>query len=484
MRKTLLVSVSALIVTLLAPSSSHAGDVEDALISKVVEAYGGADLTEAKSFSFTYDVRVGLPGQGYTPDYTDYNTERQILILDPKNQQGLTENWSNHRGAIFLNSNIINEDGGYSVNYRTGTYEANPEMDYYRTFGGFIRGHDTLLAYELNARADTATHVGSSNYLGRPHDEISFDFPSSPPLHLFVDKATGYISKMNRTVGEIKVEYTFDNHKKKNGIVYADDYIFFNQGSPAIIVAERNMSINKASRRDFKLNSSLTEAPAQYIPQEGMYVKALSETLHYVGQNGAHSVFLNAGDHIVAVGGYGGFADRFEAYKDETKSDKPLKYLVATHHHQDHIQGVPDAYELGATILVPPLAQEAIKEEIGGNVDEARIVDITQDQKMGEMMIHLAPTTHAAQNAFIYFPTIKAALSADHYGNNAVEGASPAFFNALSLHKVLDGLDWDIETLLDIHAQKPTNWQDFDAAVKAYDPSPCPSNRKICRDKL
>lgn len=480
MRRSCLISVGLVLTVMISPA--YAGEAEDALIAKVVEAYGGDKLLEAKSLSFDTKVRVGIPGQGYTSDFVDLDTERQVMTLDPNNKRGMVENWSNHRGAVFHNQNIVNGSDSYAINHRIGTYQAGTDANYHVIFGGFIRGHDTMLAYELSARADDAKLEGSTIYQGRPHQEISFDYPSSPRLHLFVDESTGYISKMTRTVGELDLHYTFDSHTQTKGITYASDFIFFNQGLPSIITTDRTLTVNSARDRDFELSKSLSPAPKAHPNAEGMLVETLTDTMYYVGQNGAHSVFVDTGDQVIGIGAYGGLADRFKAYQEAAGHTKPLAHLVVTHHHQDHIQGAPEAYELGATLLVPPLSRAAVMNEIGLNVSESRITDLEQGQSFGAFEVHLAPTTHAVQNAFIYFPEIKSVLSADHYGNTVAEGASPAFHNALGLYGVLKDLNWDIHTLLDIHAPKPTKWNDFETVVKAYDTSLCPSGRKICRD--
>ncbi|NNL89785.1 MAG: hypothetical protein HKP25_12000, partial [Marinicaulis sp.] len=52
--------------TLAITASAYAGEAEDALIEKVVEAYGGDAVREISSIRIQDYYRTAFPGQGYT----------------------------------------------------------------------------------------------------------------------------------------------------------------------------------------------------------------------------------------------------------------------------------------------------------------------------------------------------------------------------------------------------------------------------------
>src|SRR5258706_6198777 len=75
----------------------------------------------------------------------------------------------------------------------------------------------------------------------------------------------------------------------------------------------------------------------------------------YIFRNGNHqSIFIVTGDGVIATDpvGYGrptGGADYIAEIRKVT--DKPIKYLIYSHHHYDHIAGGQAFKDAGAKIL-------------------------------------------------------------------------------------------------------------------------------------
>src|SRR3954464_5805220 len=77
----------------------------------------------------------------------------------------------------------------------------------------------------------------------------------------------------------------------------------------------------------------------------------------YIFRNGGHqSMFVVTNDGVIATDpiAYGkptGGADYVAAIKKVT--DKPIKYLIYSHHHYDHIQGGKAFKDAGARVIAP-----------------------------------------------------------------------------------------------------------------------------------
>jgi glyoxylase-like metal-dependent hydrolase (beta-lactamase superfamily II) len=84
----------------------------------------------------------------------------------------------------------------------------------------------------------------------------------------------------------------------------------------------------------------------------------------YIFRNGNHqSMFVVTGDGVIATDpiGYGrptGGADYVAEIKKVT--DKPIRYLIYSHHHYDHIQGGKAFKDAGATIIAHHKAKERL----------------------------------------------------------------------------------------------------------------------------
>jgi glyoxylase-like metal-dependent hydrolase (beta-lactamase superfamily II) len=84
----------------------------------------------------------------------------------------------------------------------------------------------------------------------------------------------------------------------------------------------------------------------------------------YVFRAGNHqAMFVTTHDGVIATDPIGyGRAQMVKTYLDEIRkvTDKPLKYLVYSHHHYDHIAGGQPFKDAGATIVAHRRAKERL----------------------------------------------------------------------------------------------------------------------------
>ncbi|MCB2113556.1 MAG: hypothetical protein R3C42_07925 [Parvularculaceae bacterium] len=461
-----------------------AGEAEDALIAKVVSAYGGDRLRNMKSIRINDVYKNAFPGQGYTSGYVEFTPLSQDARIDLAGERGSVEGWSanwnfdTHTRQLSAGEEIV------TVNYRDGTYQHATAPDFFSAFGIVYRVSDTLLAYQLAKSAQTAKAAGEENYLGRPHKLITFEMPQSPPLTLHVDAESGVISKMTRETAFGALTYLFSDHKTVGGVGYASSFEFFIGKDPNIITTSRNISVNTVRSNVFSVDRGIVEEPAR-VSQSEMTVDEIAEGVHLAGVGGAgaaaYTAFIDAGDHVIAVGGYAGLKARYDAYKDAVGHSKPIRYQIVTHHHTDHLGGMADALALGATFVSPANAVENVSVAAGETPPADRLIVLDGEMTLGPVKIYDIATSHAESYALVYAPGAKVAFQADHYTGN-YEGDTPtsAGVGAVTLKKAIDDLGLDVDILLSAHGRKAVPWAEFETAVENYDASPCPSGRAIC----
>ncbi len=461
-------------------TSAFAGEAEDALVAKVVAAYGGDRLTNMRSIRIQDNYKNAFPGQGYTSGYVEFTPLKQDAQLDLAGQRGSVEGWSTNFNFTFNTRTVSVDEDIVAVNYNANTYQPGAGADYYAAYGAVIRVTDTLLAYELSKQTENVEHNGSSTYLGRPHELITFTMPSSPPVTLHVDAESGLISKMTRATGFGALSYQFGNHTTANGVGYASSFEFYVGSDVNILTLSRDISVNNVRSNVFQIDRGIAEEPTRIDTSE-MTVDEVSEGVHLAGTGNAYTAFIDAGDHIIGVGGYAGLADRFTAYKEAAGHDKPLRYQIATHHHTDHLGGMADAFALGAIFVTPANAVANVNTAAGEEIPEERIQIIDGKMTLGPVEVYDISTNHAESYALAYIPGAKAAFQADHYNGNYADAPSLAGTSSVSIKNAIDDLNIDVDVLLSAHGRKASSWEDFEAAVAAYDPRPCASGRAICR---
>ena len=461
-------------------TSASAGDQEDALIAKIVEAYGGAQFENLRSVRIQTDFKTAFPGQGYTSGYVEFTPLKQDAQFDLANERASVEGWSANWNFNFNTRTVSVDDDIVAINYANDTYQPAAGPDFYTAFGPTIRSSDTLLAYEISKRADTAEYQGTEEYIGRPHELIRFEIPNSPPLMLHVDSESGWISKMSRETPFGALTYQFRDHTTSGGIGYGSNFEFFIGSDVNLLSLNLTVTPNRVRDSVFAIDRGIEEEPTRVDTSE-MTVDEIADGIHFAGTGNAYTMFADAGDYIIGVGGYAGLGARFDAYKEAVGHDKPLRYQVVTHHHTDHLGGMADAFALGAIFVMPSNALANVTTAAGEEIPEDRVHFIDGQMNHGPVEAYDISTSHAESYALAYVPGANIAFQADHYNGNYVDGPSPAGIGTVTLKQAIDALGLHVDVLLSAHGRKPNPWTDIEAAVANYNPQPCPQNRAICR---
>ena len=193
-----------------------------------------------------------------------------------------------------------------------------------------------------------------------------------------------------------------------------------------------------------------------------------------------HSVAVEFGDHVTVI----------EAPLNEARSlavigeiyrlipDKPIKFIVTTHHHWDHLGGLRAYVHEGATVVThegnKPYYQEVLRaglwtlepdrfslhppEEwsegyIFETVNEKYV--LADDTRRVELH-HVTGLAHAAGMLFAYIPGEKILVQADLY----FPAAPAPNASVRSLQRNLQRLGLDVETIVGIH-QAPAPMSQF-----------------------
>ena len=316
-------------------SAASAGDKEEALIDRIVAAYGGDVILNAKALNIKDRYKILSIGQSAHPDQIDIAHNNISLIVDLKGKRKSVQSWNKGRGGVNLGQNIHDGKTGHNLDHIEKTHAENTNLSYDVLGGGLMRTSDIALVYVMLEGRDEAVHGGTSMYRGTMHEKLTFKMASSPDLTIFVDKNTGYISKMTRQNPQIgELSYVFNDYRKKEGFTYAHDMNFFIAGQPNIVSVARSVDINQDISAAFDVPESYKPL-GKNIDTSKMVAKKLAEGVYYSGLNGGFSIFVDAGDHYIGAGGYTALPDRLKAVQELAGNEKPLGKQVVTHHHSD-----------------------------------------------------------------------------------------------------------------------------------------------------
>ena len=165
--------------------------------------------------------------------------------------------------------------------------------------------------------------------------------------------------------------------------------------------------------------------------------------------------------------------------------NKPIRFLVNTHQHFDHIGGLRTYMHIGATIIthwrnfdfynrdVLNYAPRTLEPDMMSLWPPTEVAEGYQYETVREnytlsdgdrtmQISYVQPLAHAEGMLMAYLPKEKIAIEADLYDPSAANGTATAENRALFTHVQRLGLD--VATIAPIHG-RPVPWADFKALI-------------------
>jgi glyoxylase-like metal-dependent hydrolase (beta-lactamase superfamily II) len=459
------------------------------LVDKVVAAYGGDALAGLRNYEIVDSYTAANLGQSWSPDLTSIGSNSFRFINDLENNRAYSENYFRGRGGIFPNLVIVNGEDAWNVNLQTMRYGEAASGDPYTFGGGVMRTTDTLLARELDKARKTAEYLGETEWMNRTHAMVKMPFPQSPELTLYIDSESGLITRMSRDNPALgRLDYLYEKHEPIDGLVAATRVNFVVAGSPNLIGAGREIRFNRAlSPVTFQLPAGV-EPEAERIDQTQLIVNRLADNVYHIGQNGGYSIFVDTGKEVIGCGGYPGLAQRLDTFREKTGSHRPLRYQVVTHHHQDHLGGIDEALDLGATLVTVPDAIPEIRKYSAQAPENGRFLTVNGRMTLGEgsgrVEIYDVSTIHSFSNLLFYVPSTRTLFLADHFGGPYAEGVPVANANTASMAEALEPLDLNYSRIVTAHNARVYSARDFTRSVERFRDFDCPDDRPLCSRDL
>ncbi len=233
-------------------------------------------------------------------------------------------------------------------------------------------------------------------------------------------------------------------------------------------------------------------ANATFPATSPVTVDRLAEGVYRLGGGPANS-YLVEFDRFVAV---------FEAPGDEARSlavieevarlapGKPIRWLISSHPHFDHIGGLRTYLHIGATIVahssnIPFLNKDVLNYEPrtmapdimsrwpptevaeGYNYEAVQENYVITDNRRILRVYYVQPLQHVAGMLMAYLPAERIAFEADLFDTH--EPPRPAQLPAMrSLRTQVERMGLPVDTLAPVHGA-PVPWSAFLAATKALD---------------
>lgn len=275
----------------------------------------------------------------------------------------------------------------------------------------------------------------------------------------------------NPILGDMPIEVTDSNYQSFGDVKFPTKIVQIQGGQPFIETTVTEVKPGGAVAITVPDAFRGAKAPAEVIR-----TRKIGESTWFIGGPAHNSLAVEFNDYVVLIEAplNQARADAVIAEVHKLVPNKPIRYVVNTHNHFDHLGGVRAAAAEGAIVIAPDVAKkyyETIfkaphtlnpdklalsgkKVKVEGVSDKRVLTDGTHSVELG--VVSLKP--HVDAMLLIYVPQDKVLVQADINATLPANAPSPANPNPLTvkLYDEIQRLKWDVAQIAGIHGAVST----------------------------
>jgi glyoxylase-like metal-dependent hydrolase (beta-lactamase superfamily II) len=282
-------------------------------------------------------------------------------------------------------------------------------------------------------------------------------------------------------VGDMLIETTYSDYKDFGGGVVRPAHLVVTQdGFPSLDLTLTSVTTNAAADITVPDNVKAFQPPPVNVTAD-----KLANGVFYLKGATHHSLAIEMADHIVVVDTPNNQA-RAEAVLAKAKEvipNKPVRYVVTSHHHWDHLGGIRAAIAEGATIVTHE-SNKAFLERVATtthSISPDRQTDVKNAVKVqtvgddgtltdGKRVIELHRLQgyeHTGDMLVVYLPAEGILGEPDAFTPPAMPGAAlipPAVPSAKALADNIKRLKLNVKTIAPFHGNRLTTVAEVEKA--------------------
>jgi glyoxylase-like metal-dependent hydrolase (beta-lactamase superfamily II) len=290
----------------------------------------------------------------------------------------------------------------------------------------------------------------------------------------------------NPVLGDTPVEITYSEYRDFDGVMFPARIVRSQGGYPVLDITVSKVAANPA------VEIAIPETVRNFTPPAvNVEMEKLADGVYYVKGGGHHSVAIDQRDHIVVVEAPLNEARSTAviAKVKETIPNKPIRYLINTHHHFDHSGGLRTYVDEGATIVTHALNKPYYEQawaaprtinpdKLAGSKKSATFETFTDKHVLtdGRRTIeihHIAGSGHNDAFAMVYLPAEKILVEVDAYAPPAAGAPPPAVPSpfAVNLYENIQRLKLDVRQIAALHGPRVATMADLRAFIGQRSPT-------------
>ena len=454
------------------------------VLDRAVEANGGVEALRAIEV-----VRLRLEGQTFprlqmttpAPPFEGGGFDETLLLDLKKNRMRLDQKAT---GFGFDGDNTVTIADGTGNTYDNRVKTVTPIPAEQATQQQFIQYHrrlPNLLLRQALDRTNSLRYLGDDQFDGRPHEVVTFVMPDTQQVALYVDAATGLVSKyelifVDSLEGVENSEIAFGDYQKVGNYQVPRRWTNRQLGEDQTrytVKAEFNPAITDDSFRVAAAGyAEVKPVPTELEEKVDRLADGVFVIQNVAGQN-QNTLAVGFPDYVVAVEAPGSSdgADAVIKRIHELFPGKPIRYVAMTHHHGDHIGGMRSFIAEGATVVttaanrpvIEAMAASEQNDRLGRTPRKPEFLLLENGRRVLEdgdrrlELIDIGPNPHAKEMVIAWLPAEKVVFQGDLFfvpNNDAPFG--PAQPSTASFAKKLRELGLPAERIASVHGDTAT----------------------------
>jgi glyoxylase-like metal-dependent hydrolase (beta-lactamase superfamily II) len=341
------------------------------VLNRGTEALGGLKNFEAiEDISYGFSAKVPELGQSANPDAAPYI--RPLAgegVIDIRGKRAYRRDKTNFLGsADFITTVVTTGESGFTADLTCDAVFplAKTAIDNNNKAVQRVLPHQLVqLAF---SRISTLRWLGEQDYAGQKQEVITFADSDGSQISLYFDFRTSLLTKTERLGDRIieglgSAETIFSDYRSVNEVKVPLRVVSKFGGELTQDLTYTDVRFNTHP------NASVFERPsgAEVGPEVGgaplpLTLTKIASDVYYVNAVNVGNMFFYSSlfvvfkDYVMVIEAPVGDAlSRSIMNKiEEIAPGKPIKYLVATHYHIDHIGGVRAYLAAGASVVTTP----------------------------------------------------------------------------------------------------------------------------------
>jgi glyoxylase-like metal-dependent hydrolase (beta-lactamase superfamily II) len=455
----------AAVLVLLSPLAATA---QDASLDNVAKAMGAASV---KSIQYSGSGTNFQLGQNFSPDvpwprfvvksytravnYESASIRDELVRTQGENppRGGGGQPVAGEQRQIFVASGDFAWNGAADVVTPTPIALVDRQLQLWTTPQGVVKA----------AMANNATVQGRT---------ISFTAPGRFKVQATVD-AQNLVERIdavapNAVLGDAPVEIRYSEYKDFAGVKFPTRIRQTIGGYPVLDLTVTDVQPNLAV--DIAVPDPIKQTSAPYSK---VATQMVADGVWYITGGSHHSVLIEMKDHLILVESPLN-DERAAAVLAEVKSlvpNKPIKYVIATHHHFDHAGGLRAIAAEGITVIAHDVNKAFLEKALAapatirpdrlaksgkkGTVEGMRDKRVLTDGARTVELHNVAGNNHHAGIVMVYLPKEKLLVEADVYNPPAPNAPPPASVNTnwVNLSDNIKRLSMNVDQILPLHGR-------------------------------